>query len=263
MSLDTKLSLSEFQIVGKLPDNLVQTPTFLEGEFGRAVYERYQELRESVFSNNPNLRLKFENGVIIHSTPFDAILIDQILKEVQGKPRTPLPRHFEDQRILDMVNGEHYSDTRAFVLRNPKDSYNSRNEPLAEFLAEQQGVELSRLEREPVMLYGFTLQPWPEDRKGYGLRTTPNEEFTVHHDDRLLGKWNGYRFTKIDKIGFPIDLDRTKGHRTWYTRQDGLSGLCLGRNLDLNSNRGNLDNSNSDGRVVVVSDAVAPKTSNQ
>jgi len=109
------------------------------------------------------------------------------------------------------------------------------------------------------MLYGFTLQPWPEDRKGYGLRTIPNEEFTVHHDDRLLDKWNGYKFTKVDKIGFPTDLDKTKGHRTWYTRKDGLSGLFLGGYLGLGSGRDGLDLSGSDGRVVVVSDAVAPR----
>jgi len=127
MSLDTKLSLSEFQIVGKLPDNLVQTPTFLEGPFGQAVCERYQELRESVFHNNHNLRLEYENGIVTNSTPLDSILLDQIVREVQGSPRTPLPRDFADQRILDMVKGKHYSDTRAFVLRNPKDSYNSRN----------------------------------------------------------------------------------------------------------------------------------------
>lgn len=259
MTLDTKLNLSEFQAVDKLPENLIQTPCFLEGKLGLAVFERYQELRQSIFNNNHNLKLQYENGVVTGSDLFDEILIDQIIREIQGNPRTPLPRDLGDQRILDMVEEKHYTGTRAAVLRSTKDSLYPKNEPLAEFLAEQEGIDLSRLEREPALIYGFTLQPWPKDRKGYGLKTVPNEEFTVLHDDRLLEKWNCYRFTKVDRIGLPEDLDETKGDRTWYTRKDGLSRLYLDRSLGLGSIRGDLDGSDSAGRVVVVSDAVAPE----
>jgi hypothetical protein len=73
------------------------------------------------------------------------------------------------------------------------------------------------------------------------------------YDERLLGKYDGWRFDETDEIGLPENLDKKKGSRVWYTREDGLSRLILYRNLGLFSDGELLDSSYSYGRVVLVS----------
>ena len=59
---------------------------------------------------------------------------------------------------------------------------------------------------------------------------------------------NGRKFSRTDERGVPIFDD--KGKRKLYTRQEGLSWLCLSRNLNLGSGGDDLGDSSSDGRVV-------------
>ena len=56
-----------------------------------------------------------------------------------------------------MARGKHYVDSQALVLRSTTDSSYPINEPLARFLAEQKGVNLSKLAEEPALIYGFDL----------------------------------------------------------------------------------------------------------
>ncbi|MDP3987408.1 MAG: hypothetical protein Q8P81_04255 [Nanoarchaeota archaeon] len=242
--------LSDFVVTSKLPINVVQSPTFLIGAFGQAVYDAYEEQRASRFENNPNLRLQNEGDVITGSTPFDTILINQIIRELKGNPRTPLLLDLSDPKVLEMTKGKHYADSQSLVLRSAADSLYSKNNPLAAYLAEH--VDMARAEREPVLITGLRLELWTEYEEGYGLKTVPTEDATFHYDDRFLGKWNHYRFDKVDEFGLPVGLSKDEGSRTWYTRDDGLSRLYVGRNSGLGSYGDILDDSISDGRVVVL-----------
>ena len=243
--------LSDF-VVGELPANIVQTPTFLAGELGRAVFKEYVERRASVYGSNPNLSLELKRGVVVGSSFFDVTLTNQILEQIKGA-RTALPVDLSNPRVLEMIREKHYSASQALVLRSVEDAQYSRNNRLAGALAEH--IDAARLSKEPALMHGFDLKCLPEDKEGYGLIVVPNEDFTVHYDGRLLHKWNGYKFDSADEIGLPIGLNKTKGERTWFTREVGLSGLNLNRYLDLSSDWHNLALSDSDGRVVVVGEA--------
>lgn len=250
MSTKTKSKLSDFRVIN-LPNNSIGSPTFLTTKVGRLVYEEYQRQKAEIFGNNPYLKLQYQNGTVTNSTLFDVTLINQIIEALQGNPRTPLPLDLSDPRVLAMIHNQFYADSQAAVLRSLSDSYNVKNEPLAASLAEH--IDIARLAKEPALMHGFTLEPWHDDKKGYDLLLVPREgKFIVHYDDRLTEKWNCYKFDKVDSLGLPINLSESKGSRTWYTRADGLSRLYLNRDLNLNSNYDNLDNSNADGRVVVL-----------
>ena len=254
--------LSDFIVTASLPANAVQSPTFLIGEFGQAVYREYKERRATVFENNPNLKLQDKGDVIAESTPFDVILVNQIVRELRGNPRTPLPLDLSNPKVLEMIRGKHYVDSQGLVLRSTVDSLYSKNNPLAGYLAEH--VDMSRVEREPVLLTGLSLDPWPEDEKGYKLRTAvPQEGPKTHYDDRFLGKWNGYMFDEVDELGLPLGLSKDQGSRKWYTRNDGLSVLYVDWYSNLYSGRYIFDVSFSDGRVVVLGGEAASQNSEE
>ncbi|MFH1376812.1 MAG: hypothetical protein ABIH25_04200 [Candidatus Woesearchaeota archaeon] len=253
--------LSRYVVTGNVPDNLVKSPAFLEGRFGADVYEAYQREKAVTYQGNPNLKLSQEKGVIVGSNFFDSVLVNQLLKNgrVQGNPRTALPADLINPEVLVMIKGSYYVDSQALVLRGTADSVYPKNEPLVRFLAEQKGVDLSRLEREPALMYGFDLK-LDESGEGYGLLAVPNKDFTILHDDRLAGKWNEYKFDTVDEKGLPVDLDERNGSRVWYTRKDGLSGLYLDGGLDLSSGWNDLDDSGLIGRVVILSgEATVPE----
>ncbi|MBS3084779.1 hypothetical protein J4411_02600, partial [Candidatus Pacearchaeota archaeon] len=96
---------------------------------------------------------------------------------------------------------------------------------------------------------------------GYEVKIVPASNFEVIVDDRLSGKYNEWNFDEVDERGLPINLDKYKGNRIFYTRNDGLSGVCLSRLLNLGAGNDDLADSLDDGRVVAVYDVkgVAPK----
>jgi hypothetical protein len=258
MSETIQEQLGKYQLVTQLPEEQVQVPTFLKGGFGRLVYTLYDEQRRTTFEGNSALKLQWDeaNQVVTGSSFFDPFLVNQIVGGILGG-KTPQPQDITPE-ILQMIEGAHYVDLKAGALRSTKDSWNSRNNGLAQRLSEH--VDLARLEREPALITGLQLQPFPEDTGGYGLDLMPKEgEFNVHYDDRLLEKWNQYKFTQTDEFGLPSDLDKTKGTRTWYTRKDGFSRLGLDGGLDLDSDRDNLGSSDSDGRVVICAEGANAK----
>ena len=258
-------NLSDFAIIEGVPTNVVQTPAFLTGDFGQAVYRAYEEERASRFENNPNLRLQAQEGVIIGSTPFDVILVNQIIRRLRGTPRTALPSDLSNPRVLEMIKGKHYVDSQGLVLRGTIDSRYPKNNPLARHLAEQEGVDLAKLEREPALITGLDLEPWNEGTEGYRLKlvTSEDESFAVHHDDRFLEKYDSYRFDTVDALGLPVGLSRDSGSRTWYTRKDGLSRLYVSRGSNLYSYWYYLDDSNSNGRVVIIGGEATAKNSDE
>ena len=158
-------------------------------------------------------------------------------------------RDLSRPEVMKMIEGNHYSDTPAIVFRTMEDGY-EQNNLLIKKLA-QQVEHLNGKLQLPVLVTGFDVVP-SEDKKGYGLEIVPRDDFAALHDERLSGKYDSKRFSNIDENGLPI-FDKN-GSRTWHTRNEGLSGFCLNRGLNLGYYGGDLAYSDWSGRVVLVRD---------
>ncbi|MEK6830703.1 MAG: hypothetical protein AABX77_01620, partial [Nanoarchaeota archaeon] len=142
-----------------------------------------------------------------------------------------------------------YEDTPSVVLRSAGDSYEP-NDYLAKLLAKELKKRNKKTSfKHPLILNGLKLE---EDINSfYGLVLVPNEDFSYFEAHELDHGNNLKKFSKLDERGMPV-FDE-KGQRTLYTRNDGLSGLCLYDVLDLDAYDAHLANSYAHGRVVVVS----------
>ena len=250
-AIRAKPSLDRFVFVPKGATNtgIVTTPTFIAGELAQQVFEMYQQLRENKYGNNSNLQLAYQNEQLVGSNTFDNMIIDQIVRPFGI--RTASVSDLSNVELTRMAKDNHYVDSRSLVLRSIQDGTNSRNSGLATELAKY--VDMKQVEAgKPALMTGFTVEPLANDKKGYGLHFVPIDgEFSVIYDDRLSNQWNQFKFDSVDANGLPLDLDKKKGSRTWYTRNDGLSRLYLNRYLDVSSDGDRLINSDADGRVAL------------
>jgi len=217
--------------------------SFLQGEDSQNLYESLGDY----ITKLEGISYDSETKTIIGSTPFLAAGVDSLVRPLGI--RVANLRELSRPEVMNMIKGKHYSDIPFLVLRSMKDSY-ERNQPLIQRLAEEVEQANGTLKL-PVMISGFDVKPWPEDKKGYGIDILRREDFKAIHDERLEGKYNRKTFSKVDELGLPL-FDR-KGQRTLYTRDQGLSRLYLNYVLDLGSYVEDLANSNSIGRVVLVS----------
>lgn len=217
------------------------TPSYLQGEDAEAVYNTLEEALRQGISYDP------ETKTIIGSHTFLAARTDTLLRPL-GLRVANLSDLIRPE-IMKMIEGEHYSDSAALVFRSMEDSY-EKNKPLIKRLAKEVEEANGRLEL-PVLITGFDFTEWPEDKEGYGIDILVRDDFKAIHDKRLDGKYNGSKFIEIDELGLPR-FD-SNGKHIWFARNQGLSGLCVNRNLDVISSNRSLAGSLSDGRVVVVS----------
>ena len=99
-----------------------------------------------------------------------------------------------------------------------------------------------------IPLNGLTLIKDDKSPNKYSFQLT-NETKLIHA--LVLNETSGQKFDETDDNGLPL---LGNGTRTLYTRSDesGLSGLCMGRFLDLGSYDGDLAGSGDGGRVVLV-----------
>ncbi|MBT3691414.1 hypothetical protein HOD75_00180 [archaeon] len=138
-----------------------------------------------------------------------------------------------------------YEDSREVILRSAGDSY-TPNDYLAKSLADK--LKLRNF-KNPFIIKGLTIQP--DEDSQYGLILQPTDNTEVIEVPDFHHKNNQKRFSRINS-DYSIEFDE-EAERTFYTRNQGLSRLCLDRYLDLVSNGEYLSGSDSDGRVVVVS----------
>ncbi len=208
--------------------------SFVKGEDAEAIYEHIKDLDlGNVWYDGKTKTLKGSN-------PFMAARIDTLLREKGIRVLTLYD--LSRPEVMQMIEGNCYSDTPAFVARSHKDSDFPENRSLLKqiisIVEDKQGKV-----NFPFLVRGFDSQE--------RYRIIPRDDFGVVEDERLDGKYDGERFNEVDKKGLPIFVK--SGKRIWQAKEKGLSGLFSYGGLDRNSNNGNLSNSNDNGRVVLLS----------
>ncbi|MBS3065438.1 hypothetical protein J4229_00095 [Candidatus Pacearchaeota archaeon] len=233
-------------------DFVVQSivPSLIQGEDAKALYNKVSKtIKSGVWYDKKSKTIK-------GSSTFLAARVDSIVRDLNKGIRVATLADLNKPEIMSMIKDNHYSDTPAIVFRSTEDSFNP-NKALIADLIPQVEQKMGKLQL-PVLITGFDVVP-SEDKTGYRLDIIPRKDFAVLQDNRLSGKYDGKRFSTVDKDGLPnFDI---KGNRTWYARNEGLSRLYWGGDLGLDSGfgGGSLADSSEDGRVVVVREAPAQK----
>ncbi len=221
-----------------------------DDEFGTAVLSDYNERLQKDFGENPFLKIyKVAAGIVHGSNPFAACLVDMI-----ARPEARIATPVDLQAILisqdrtstpvDVRGG--YKDA-AFVLRSVKEP----NSYIAESLAEQ----LDPKTEWPVVIWlsGLELVKDPDSPRGLNFKFTENT--TYHHTPILAEKSGHFDDDAVDPaMGLPTRLGGTE--RYLYSVEEGLSRLYFGRGSSLDTIWDELDNSQVDGRTVLVDNTV-------
>jgi len=217
------------------------TPTLVSGEDALRLYNLIPE------KARVGLRYDESTQTIIGSTPFAVAVLD--VEAQKYGARSPNLRDLSRSEIMKIAQGKHYIDSKVLVARSQNDTNWPKNNSLLKTIYELAEEKLGRIEK-PFMIEGFTFEENPQDVNGYGLNLVANQDFKVTQDERLNGEYNRMSFSEVDELGLPKFGD---GKRTWYAKNNGLSGLFLDAYLYLNSYDDDLFMSNDKGRVVVVS----------
>ena len=225
--------------------------SFVQGEDAEAVYDEVRETIKEGVCYDKNSR------TMQGSSTFLAARVDSILRSLNKGIRVATLADLSRPEVMKMVEGNFYSDTPAIVLRSLEDSFKPNN-ALITYLIPQIEQKMGRLQL-PVLITGFDVVS-SEDKQGYGLGILLRADFSVLQDERLSG-YDEEKFSTVDKNSLP-NFERN-GSRTWHARNEGLSRLCLGRDLCLDSGYGDDDlaDSDGDGRIVLVRDGNKSKSS--
>ena len=228
---------------------------FLEGDFGKEVLNEYKG-RAKDYNNQHLDILSYKDNIVQGSNPFAIVLMNKVLNEegLKTASQSDLGKAIKLNALN--FNGT-YEDT-ALILRNE----NNPNSYLAKHLMKQI-KERNKNAKTPIMITLNQLELVKDSNSDYGLAFKLKEGAELYENVKILNKETG-NFSSEDmdeKIGLPIKLG--KGNRTLHTRDSGLSRLCLGRNLGLSARDDDLANSDSDGRVVVVSGEATEKFFNE
>jgi len=221
----------------------------LEGDFGKAFLEEYQRRMQADHKNASALNvLGYRDSVVKGSNPFAVVLANQILR--QEGLRTATQADLRKALRINALDLRGFYEDTGLVLRTEEDKDYFKNTPLAKDLAKQvkaRGKSFSPKNSVMIPLTGFELENADND---YGLTFRLREDAEVYNAP-ILSEGGRFDSEEIDeRTGLPTKLGA--GNRTLFTRNSGLSGLCLDDYLGLVSANGYLDNSSERGRVVVV-----------
>lgn len=246
---NSQLPVKEASPLIEIPEFIPQAG-FLGGDDGKEIdREIGGKYEQSALQKD-----SYKGGVIKGSNPFYVVAVNELLR--QNGLRTATPADLE--RVLKtnaLYLRGHYEDS-ALVLRSAEDP----NAYLAKDLAKQIKQRTGKQRKMPVMIPLAGLELREDQNSDYGLAFNLTDDSEIIYAP-ILNKGGG-NFTSEDineKTGLPKRTKR-EGNRYLYTRDSGLSRLCLGGDLGLYSGNGDLAYSDVYGRVVVVSgEATSPE----
>jgi hypothetical protein len=224
--------------------------TLLRGENIENIYKTYQEELKK-FPTTDWSRLKYNETLleISNSNYIDQGVLNNILKDLGLRVAVPGDDFKGD--ILRLIHGRYYTNFNAGVVQKDKPSYEKNNglwRKVIELAEENRGNV-----QYPFMIQGFYILP-DKTEKNYGVKIVSASNFKIIEDDRLSVKYSGWKFDTIDELSLPDknNLNRFKGSRTIYTREDGLSDFFLGSEGILFARGDNLVSSGDTGRIISV-----------
>ncbi len=217
--------------------------SYLQGDEAKLIYDSLEK------NIRGEIGYDLKSKTIIGSTPFLSARVDSLIRPLGL--RVANLKDLSRTEVINMIKGKYYTDVPVLVVRSHEDS-NSKNLFLIKRIIEEVEKREGNI-KFPFMIYGFDVKSWPEDKQGYGIDIIARDDFNVVSDERLSKKYNGGKFSSVDDLGLP--LFERYGVRTFYSRNDGLSRVCLdGVVLSQGVDDGHLAGSYGDGgRVVVVS----------
>lgn len=226
----------------------------LEGGFGKQFLEEYDG-RIKDYKDNPNLKvLNYNSNIVKGSNPFAVVLANQILN--QENLRTATQADLEKAvKIQALDLKETYQDT-GLVLRSVQDTY-TKNTPISRDLANQlKEREIQFSPENPVVIPLNGLRLKNADNE-YGLSFNIKDDAEIYNAP-ILNSVDDSKFSSKNinpQTGLPTKVGQ--GNRTIWTRDSGLSRLCLYGGLNADSDYRGLNFSASGGSVVVVGDEAA------
>jgi hypothetical protein len=227
------------QITGKFNWNRT---SFVQGVDALAIYDKVTEtIKDGVWFDGKTQTMRGSNLPLVAR-------VDSIVRPLGI--RVANLRDLDRTEVKERIKDTHYSDAPALVLRTLEDTHRPNQELIDNLKGNVEEAQGSL--RLPVLITGFDVEP---AENHYGWQIKPRDDFAVLHDKRLDGKYDGNSFSEADENGLP--KFKKNGSRTWFAKDSGLSGLCLGRDLDLYSSGEGLAYSDETGRVVLVSGEAA------
>lgn len=243
-----KLSLEDFIPVAKLPRDLIVVPSFIQGDLREAFLPAYEQARRG------NNYFAFENGAgetgeLRGSNVFMTGLANYVFAQAGAKLRTPVPTDdiYGKNGIFPMIENQLYSDLNAFDVWQTKPSYD-KNKGIWTQLHELAEAELGRTPKGTFRIQGFYCLP-SEGKNDYNIEIKPAENFKVIEDDKL-DLPTGTKFNSLDENG--IVVPDKQGKLTKYTLGNGVSRVFADSDGELCSDDDGLQDSDTDGREVVV-----------
>ncbi|MGD2173949.1 MAG: hypothetical protein PVJ27_00990 [Candidatus Brocadiaceae bacterium] len=241
-----------FPFAGKpLRDIPLPAATVLrDDEFGEAVLSAYHDTVKREFSNHEHLRIfKAAGGAVHGSNPFACVVLDSIVR-----PELRVATPPDIQAILDargktrdaLTLQGFYKDT-ALALRGIREP----NSYLAQSLNEQVGLQIEL----PLIIYLSGLRLTEDTASPYGLSFRLTENSTYFTAPVLAEKSDHFNSSAVDRAtGLPVQLGGTE--RYFYSMEEGLSRIYVGRGLSIDTIWDEMANSQADGRVVFVDNSV-------
>ncbi|PJE81022.1 hypothetical protein COU58_04675 [Candidatus Pacearchaeota archaeon CG10_big_fil_rev_8_21_14_0_10_32_42] len=237
----------------EIPKN-IPSYNFLTGDFGKEVLEEYNSVVMQNYKGNSKLKaLSFSDNVVKGSNTYSIFLMNKILEKV-GLRTANLS---DIQKIIDksetFLKG-FYVDLG--VILRTKDAPNS-------YLANQLGKEAEEKNYSfsnefPLVFKPSDLELIVDEYSSSGLGFKIKELGRPFNVSEFNNQNDNKSFKNTSNSGIPIF--HKEGNRTLYTRDDGLSRVYLYGDGDLNVRDGDLEGSDDNGRVVVISDAEGCRT---
>jgi len=235
----TNFSWNNPKIVATLP----------QGKDAEKLYNSIKE-NEKKFGEDSDLGfIDYKNREIRGSNPLRAGQINYLLKN--SGIRVAVPKDDFNGDIYNLIRGKFYAGFNALVVHKDRPIYKKNNglwKKVIELIEDINGSVPTHS-----MVQGYSTLP-DKNEMEYGVKIVPAPNFEIIKDDRLSGEHYGWKFDNVDEKGLPLSLDKSKGKRTFYIRNDGLSEVYLDWNSNLIANYSNLSLSDVDGRVILVKD---------
>ena len=233
------VKLKDLQPVRELPQKLIQTPTFLNGDSPKQLADLFFPQYEQLSQKHDSFRLRRTGD----SNPLVTGLVNKVFADNGNKFRTPTPTDDIYQTIFPMIKDKFYTDLNAFDVWDWTEESYELNKQIWEQLLDL--AKTDGVTKFPFRIQGFYCTP-DDSEPTYQVRIEPANNFKVIQSDKL--NYSG-RFSGLDKDGLCIPSE--KGF-TKYTLGNAVSGVFLGSGGDLGYDNYHLAGSIDFGRVIAI-----------